>query len=109
VLLPGEQLGIDTPTATPTLSGVGFYALLGGVTAVRTGSGTAYGFEVESNLHGTGTLCLDSTAQVPAWRQFDPYGVPRGGRGRRVPGEPEVPRRRDRRGHGADGSGGPLV
>jgi len=33
---------------------------------------------MQSDLHGTNTLWLDSTAQLPAWRQFDPYGVARG-------------------------------
>ena len=28
--------------------------------------------------HGTSGLYLDSTAQAPAWRQFTPYGAPRG-------------------------------
>jgi len=84
VYLPGEQLSIDTSTAA--LSGVRLYALPGRVTAVRTGSGTAYGFEVVSDQHGTSTLWLDSTAQVPAWRQFDPYGVPRGAAAAGSPG-----------------------
>jgi RHS repeat-associated protein len=76
--LPGEQLTIDTSTSTPTLSGVRFYSLSGGITAVRTGSGTAYGFELQSDQHGTNTLYLNNTAQTPTWRQFDPYGTPRG-------------------------------
>jgi RHS repeat-associated protein len=78
VYLPGEQMTIDTSTSPATLSGVRFYSLPGGITAVRTGSGSNYGFELQSDNHGTSTLWLDSTAQVPAWRQFDPYGVPRG-------------------------------
>jgi RHS repeat-associated protein len=78
VYLPGEQLTIDTSTTPATLSGTRFYALPGGITAVRTGSGTAYGFELQSDEHGTNTLYLDSTAQNPTWRQFDPYGNPRG-------------------------------
>jgi RHS repeat-associated protein len=78
VYLPGEQLTIDTSTSPAALSGVRFYALPGGITAVRTGSGSAYGFQLQSDGHGTSTLWLDSTAQVPAWRQFDPYGAPRG-------------------------------
>jgi RHS repeat-associated protein len=78
VYLPGEQLSIDTSTSPATLSGVRFYSLPGGITAVRTGSGTAYGFELASDQHGTNTLYLDSTAQNATWRQFDPYGNPRG-------------------------------
>jgi RHS repeat-associated protein len=77
VYLPGEQLTIDTSTSPSTLSGTRFYALPGGTIAVRT-SATAYGFEIQSDQHGTETLYLDSTAQVPSWRQFDPYGNSRG-------------------------------
>jgi RHS repeat-associated protein len=51
--------------------------LPGGGLAYRTGTGTAYGFEI-TDLHGTPFLTLDSTAQVPAWRQFTPFGAPRG-------------------------------
>jgi RHS repeat-associated protein len=78
VYLPGEQLSIDTSTSPATLSGVRFYALPGGITAVRTGTGTAYGFELSSDQHATNTLYLNNTAQTPTWRQFDPYGNPRG-------------------------------
>ncbi len=78
VYLPGEQLTIDTSASPHAVSGVRFYHLPGGLTAVRTGSGSGYGFEIQSDQHGTETLYLDSTAQVPTWRQFDPYGNPRG-------------------------------
>jgi RHS repeat-associated protein len=74
--LPGEQLTVNT--SGNTLSGVRYYSLPGGITAVRTGSGNSYGFELSSDQHGTNTLWLDYTAQDPAWRQFDPYGNPRG-------------------------------
>jgi len=67
VYLPGEQMTIDTSTSPATLSGVRFYSLPGGITAVRTGLGSSYGFELQSDNHGTSTLWLDSTAQVPAW------------------------------------------
>jgi YD repeat-containing protein len=52
IYLPGEQLTISGST----VSGVRFYDLPGGVTADRTGSGNAYGFEVASDQHGTNTL-----------------------------------------------------
>ena len=78
VYLPGEQLTIDTSASPAAVSGVRFYTLPGGITAVRTGAGASYGFELASDQHGTDTLYLDSTAQVPTWRQFDPYGNPRG-------------------------------
>ena len=76
VYLPGEQLTINTNGGT--LSGTRSYTLPGGITAVRTGSGSNYGFEIASDQHGTNTLYLDSTAQDPTWRQYDPFGNPRG-------------------------------
>ena len=72
--LPGEQL---TSSAGGTTSGVRYYPLPGGATAVRTGTGSSYYFEI-GDQHGTSTSYLDYTAQVPAWRQFDPFGNPRG-------------------------------
>ena len=61
-----------------TITGVRYYSLPGGVTAVRTGSSDDYGFEITSDQHGTNTLYLDDTAQDPTWRQFDPFGNTRG-------------------------------
>lgn len=72
--LPGEQLTDNNGT----ISGIRYYALPGGATAVRTGPGDDYYFEVPSDEHGTNTLYLDYTAQNPTWRQFDPFGNPRG-------------------------------
>jgi RHS repeat-associated protein len=72
--LPGEQL---TATSQGT-TGVRYYALPGGGLAYRSGStATSYGFAI-TDLHGTPFLSLDSTAQVPTWRQFTPFGEPRG-------------------------------
>jgi len=73
--LPGEQITLNT--ATQATSGVRYYSLPGGGMAYRTGSGNAYGFEI-TDLHGTPVLTLDNTAQIPTWRQFTPYGAPRG-------------------------------
>jgi RHS repeat-associated protein len=73
--LPGEQVTLNT--ATQTATGARYYPLPGGAIAVRTGTGTNYYFEV-TNPQGTGDLYLDSTAQTPTWRQFTPYGAPRG-------------------------------
>jgi len=53
-----------------------FYDLPGGITAVRTGPGSAYGFEIASDQHGTNTLYLDSTAQTPTWRCSTPTATP---------------------------------
>jgi RHS repeat-associated protein len=72
--LPGEQI----TDKSGTITGIRYYHLPGGITAVRTGSGNAYGFEIPADQHGTSTLYLDYTAQNPTWRQFDPYGNPRG-------------------------------
>jgi RHS repeat-associated protein len=72
--LPNEQI----TDAGGTISGIRYYTLPGGTTAVRAGSGNDYSFEIASDQHGTNTLYLDYTAQDPTWRQFDPYGNPRG-------------------------------
>jgi len=73
--LPGEQITLNT--ATQATTGVRYYSLPGGSLAYRTGAGSAYGFEI-TDQHGTAVLTLDSTAQIPTWRQFTPYGEPRG-------------------------------
>lgn len=73
--LPGQQITLNTSTSA--VSGVRYYALPGGGTAVRTGTGNNYNFEF-GDPHGTGGLYLDSAAQTPTWRQFTPYGAPRG-------------------------------
>lgn len=73
--LPGQQITLNTSTGTTT--GARYYGLPGGVTAVRTGSSTNYGFTI-SDAHGTAALRLDNTAQTPTWRQFTPYGAARG-------------------------------
>jgi RHS repeat-associated protein len=49
---------------------------------VRTGATTSYYFEIP-DIRGTSTLYLDNTADnaatsTPVWRQFTPYGAPRG-------------------------------
>lgn len=73
--LPGEQITLDTIHQTTT--GVRYYTLPGGGLAYRTGSGSAYGFEI-TDQHGTPVLTLDNTAQVPTWRQLTPFGASRG-------------------------------
>jgi RHS repeat-associated protein len=73
--LPGEQLALDTATSRTT--GTRFYDLPGGGEAVRTGAGTAYGFET-ADQHGTATLSLDADLTAPVWREQTPYGAPRG-------------------------------
>ncbi|WP_329260474.1 hypothetical protein OG223_41350 [Streptomyces sp. NBC_01478] len=74
--LGSEQITLNDSAGTAT--GVRYYSTPGGATAVRTGTGTNYGFELDADRHGTNSLYLDSTAQTPTWRQFDPYGNSRG-------------------------------
>lgn len=71
--LGSQQYALDTNTKAVT--GTRYYALPGGGTAIRTG--TSYTFAL-AGLHGTPTLYLDSTVQKPTWRQYTPYGAPRG-------------------------------
>ena len=66
--LPGEQI----TDANGTITGIRYYNLPGGATAVRTGSGTSYDFEIPSDQHGTNTLYLNYTAQTPTWRRTTP-------------------------------------
>ncbi|MEU8424365.1 RHS repeat-associated core domain-containing protein [Micromonospora sp. NPDC048835] len=73
--LPGQQITLNT--STQALSGTRYYPLPSGAMAYRTGSGTAYGFTVPDH-QGTPYLYLNNTAQVPTWRQYTPYGAPRG-------------------------------
>ncbi|NES28010.1 sugar-binding protein [Micromonospora terminaliae] len=71
----GQQHTLNSTTQTVT--GVRYYPLPGGGTAIRTGAGTNYTFVI-SNPQGTPTLYLNNTAQTPTWRQYTPYGDPRG-------------------------------
>ncbi|WP_158071947.1 RHS repeat domain-containing protein [Kitasatospora sp. CB01950] len=64
-------------TATGAVTGIRYLSLPGGGTVVRTGTLTNYRFEI-ADPHGTATLVLDRTCQTPTWRQFTPYGAPRG-------------------------------
>ncbi len=43
---------------------------------MRIGSGTAYDFEIPSDQHGTDTLYLDGTGQIPTRRQQHLFGNP---------------------------------
>ncbi|WP_433459403.1 RHS repeat-associated core domain-containing protein [Micromonospora sp. CA-248212] len=73
--LPGQQITLNTNTQA--LSGTRYYPLPSGAMAYRTGSGNAYGFTIPDH-QGTPSLYLNNTAQVPTWRQYTPYGAPRG-------------------------------
>ncbi|HEV3356747.1 MAG TPA: RHS repeat-associated core domain-containing protein [Pseudonocardiaceae bacterium] len=75
LFLPNEEIVLNT--STNAITGTRFYPLPGGGEAVRTGSGTQYGYEL-TDQHGTATIALDNTAQVATWRQSTPYGGPRG-------------------------------
>jgi RHS repeat-associated protein len=70
-----EQIALNT--ASQTITGTRYYQLPGGQTAIRTGSGTNYGFAI-GDWHASPSVYLDSTAQTPTWRQFAPYGAVRG-------------------------------
>ncbi|MEV4722274.1 RHS repeat-associated core domain-containing protein [Micromonospora humida] len=73
--LPGQQITLNT--STQTLTGVRYHPLPNGATAIRTGTGSNYGYTVPDH-QGTPSLYLNNTAQVPTWRQYTPYGDPRG-------------------------------
>ncbi|MEV4826679.1 RHS repeat-associated core domain-containing protein [Micromonospora sp. NPDC049274] len=73
--LLGQQLTLNT--ATSVVTGSRYYALPGGGSCIRTGTGTAYTFAIADH-QGTPSLYLDSTAQNPTWRQYTPYGAGRG-------------------------------
>ncbi|MFI9787887.1 RHS repeat-associated core domain-containing protein [Kitasatospora sp. NPDC051984] len=73
--LPGQQFTLNTGTSA--VSGTRYLPLPGGGNLVRTGSLTNYRFEI-ADPHGTAGLILDRTCQTPTWRQFTPYGAPRG-------------------------------
>ena len=75
--LPSEQITVNTSSGT-TVAADRYYDLPDGATAVRTGTGSNYDFEIASDQHGTNTLYLNSTCQTPTWRQYDPYGNARG-------------------------------
>ncbi len=66
-----------TSGSTTTVTGARIIPLPTGGDVVRTGAGSSYYFEIP-DPHGTSDLYLDSTAQLPTWRQFTPYGAPRG-------------------------------
>ncbi|MEU4594239.1 HNH/endonuclease VII fold putative polymorphic toxin [Micromonospora aurantiaca (nom. illeg.)] len=74
--LPNGQQHVLNP-ATQVVTGVRYYLFPGGGAAVRTGAATNFAFTLTDSL-GTPTLYLNNTAQAPTWRQFTPYGGPRG-------------------------------
>jgi RHS repeat-associated protein len=71
----GQQHVLDTNTGAVT--GTRYYAMPGGGTCIRTGAGRNFTFSL-TDAHGTPTLYFDDTAQTPTWRQYTPYGAPRG-------------------------------
>jgi RHS repeat-associated protein len=73
--LGSQQLVLDR--ATGTVTGTRHYNLPGGGTVVRNGTAAnAIVFKL-TDLRGTPSLYLDSTAQTPTWRLSTPYGGPR--------------------------------
>ncbi|MFC1416584.1 RHS repeat-associated core domain-containing protein [Streptacidiphilus sp. N8-3] len=75
LFLPGQELTYNPNTAT--LGGTRYITLPDGTTVSRYAAGTGYTFTA-ANDQGTGVLSLNSTAQTPTFRAFDPYGNPRG-------------------------------
>ncbi|MFK3979015.1 polymorphic toxin-type HINT domain-containing protein [Micromonospora sp. NPDC050397] len=73
--LPNEQL--ELRNGATAVTGTRYYPLPGGGTAIRTGGGANFSFAI-SDQQGSPSLYLDSTAQIPTWRQQTPYGAPRG-------------------------------
>jgi RHS repeat-associated protein len=73
LFLPSQQITLYT--SNNALNNVRTYALPGGGQTVLTNS--SYGFTL-SDQHNTATLSLDSTARNPTWKQYTPYGAPRG-------------------------------
>jgi len=73
----GEQITATTSNGTTTVTGLRFIPVPGGGQVVRTGTGTNYYYET-SDQHGTSLIALDHTLQNPVWRQFTPFGAPRG-------------------------------
>jgi RHS repeat-associated protein len=77
--LPAQQHTMNN--ATQVVTGVRSYQLAGSCMALRTGMAAgAVTFQV-MDPHNTPVLYLDSTAQVPTWRQSTPFGGPRGAAG----------------------------
>jgi RHS repeat-associated protein len=85
-----QQVKLTTSgTGQGAISGTRVLDLPGGGQAVRTGTAapgtsttpgtttSSYSFQT-ADQHGTATLTLSSAAASPTWRQFDPFGNPRG-------------------------------
>ena len=75
----GEQITatLNSQGTATAITGQRFITLPGGGQVVRTGTGTSLNFET-GDQHGTMLLTLGNTLQNPVWRQFTPYGSPRG-------------------------------
>jgi RHS repeat-associated protein len=59
------------------VNGIRILPLPGGPDVVRTGKGTAYAYQF-TDLRGTSLLTLNHSGTGPIWRQYTPYGAPRG-------------------------------
>ena len=104
--LPDQQIALNTSTgATSTTR---YYALPGGEQVVRTGTGSNYDYEF-SDQHGTSSLELNSTFTSPTWRQFTPFGAPRGTTPSSWPDNRGFLDKVDRHGHRPDRRRRPLV
>jgi RHS repeat-associated protein len=63
--------------ATGAVAGTRYYTLPDGSQVVRTGTASSFGFAI-NDQHDTPSLYLDNNAASPTWREYTPYGGPRG-------------------------------
>jgi RHS repeat-associated protein len=75
----GEQITatLNSQGTATAITGQRFISLPGGSQVVRTGTSSNFYFET-GDQHGTKLLALNSSLQNPVWRQYTPYGNPRG-------------------------------
>ncbi|MFG1609855.1 polymorphic toxin-type HINT domain-containing protein [Actinoplanes sp. NPDC049265] len=66
--------------STGVVTGRRYLPLPGGGHVVRTASGSNYTFALTDG-HDSPTLYLDGLVKNPTWRQYTPYGEPRGAQG----------------------------
>ncbi|MFG1610973.1 RHS repeat-associated core domain-containing protein [Actinoplanes sp. NPDC049265] len=62
---------------TGVVTGTRYVSLPGGALAIRSGTGTNYSFALTDG-HGSPALYFDNQVLNPSWRQYSPYGEPRG-------------------------------
>ncbi|MEU3496757.1 polymorphic toxin-type HINT domain-containing protein [Kitasatospora cineracea] len=73
VFLPDQQITLNTTTSAK--GNTRTYSLPGGGQAVLTNTAVSFLF---GDQHSTGAVSLDANGKNPAWKQYTPYGAPRG-------------------------------